>query len=172
MTIRKATYEDVEKVAAGYSELAEHEKNTVSYTNWQFDYYPTLKTAQASFENGTLYVFEKDGKVCASMILNHIQPCEHEKIIWKYKAHDAETLVIHTLCVNPSESGKGYGKAMVNFAHEFAKETGCKVIRLDTYVGNTPAQALYKKLGYEYAGTEYVYFEGKHKELMYFEYKL
>lgn len=172
MIIRKATQDDVVKVAAGYAELAEHEKNTISYTNWQFDYYPTVNTAQESFKKGTLFVLEDCGEVCASMILNHVQPCEHHKIKWKYNADDAQILVIHTLCVNPSKTSRGYATAMVNFAHEFAKQTECKVIRLDTYVGNTPAQSLYKKLGYEYAGTEHVFFEGKYKDLMYFEYKV
>ncbi len=172
MIIRKATRDDIQAVADTYTELLEHEQNTVSYTNWKMGLYPTRLTAENTVANDTLYVLEDDGAVCASMILNHIQPCEHEKITWKYEANDEETLTVHTLCVPPSKAGKGYGKAMMKFACDFARETGCKVVRLDTYIGNLPAQAMYRKLGFDCAGTAYVFFEGLHKELMYFEYKL
>ena len=40
----------------------------------------------------------------------------------------------------------------VAYAEELGRSQGCKVMRLDTYEGNTPAAALYRKLGYRDAG--------------------
>lgn len=170
--IRKATADDVLKVADSYKELKLYEKENVSFTNWALDGYPNLETAEKSFKNGTLFVLEENGELCASVILNHIQPCEHYKIMWKYDASDLETLTIHTLCVPPSKAGKGYGKKMVKFILDYAGTAGCKTVRLDTYEGNIPAQRFYEKLGFEYSGKALVDFEGIRKVLKYYEYKL
>ena len=68
-------------------------------------------------------------------------------------------LVIHTLCVSPAASGKGYAQQLVAFAEQLGREQGCTVIRLDTYEGNRPATALYTKLGYRVVGVAPFYFQ-------------
>ena len=71
--IRKGTLRDVDAVAAGYERLLRHEAATHSYTNWKPGIYPVRQDAQGAAENGTLYVLEEEGQVCASMILNQYQ---------------------------------------------------------------------------------------------------
>jgi ribosomal protein S18 acetylase RimI-like enzyme len=158
--IRKGTAEDVAAVAATYEELLSYEEEHGSFTNWQRGVYPTEKTARDSVEEGILYVYEEDGRICASMRLNHVQPEGYEKAHWRYPAEGDEVLVIHTLCVPPSLSGRGIGKEMLAYAKEYAKNNGCKVIRFDTYEGNAPAAGMYDYLGYEYVGTIDTLFEG------------
>ena len=93
-------------------------------------------------------MLEEDGQICASMILNRHQAEAYAEMDWQYPAPPEQVLVIHTLTMPPEMSGKGYGTRMVRFAMEEARRMGCKVIRLDTYVGNLPAQRLYGKLGF------------------------
>ena len=47
------------------------------------------------------------------MILNSHQPAEYYDIAWVYDASDEEVMVIHTLCVPPSMSGRGLGTSRI-----------------------------------------------------------
>ena len=96
-----------------------------------------------------------------------------EEMDWQYPAPPEQVLVIHTLTMPPEMSGKGYGTRMVRFAMEEARRMGCRVIRLDTYVGNLPAQRLYSKLGFRISGRKLVSHHGLFdSELFYLEYAL
>jgi ribosomal protein S18 acetylase RimI-like enzyme len=48
--------------------------------------------------------------------------------------------------------GKGYGKKLTEAAINRAKERGCSLLELNTEVGNTVANSLYTKLGFELQG--------------------
>ena len=68
---------------------------------------------------------------------------------------------------------QGYGQQMVDYAKEFARELGCKAIRIDTYAHNEPAKSLYKKNGFRIAGYYESLLEGLIKEeLAFLEYKI
>lgn len=150
--IRKATESDINAIEALYNELLTHEENTKSWSNWQRGIYPTRATAEKTVALGTMYVLEEKGMIGASMILNDLQGDFYREIPWLYPAKNNEVKVIHTLCVAPSRYGNGYASQMIDFAKEQAKAEGCKVIRMDTYSGNEPAKALYKKHGFRIAG--------------------
>lgn len=158
--IRKATKEDINAVAQSYRELLLYEKEHGGHSNWVLDVYPTITVAEKSHAEGTLYVLEEDGEICASMILNQFQPDGYTQIQWKYPASANEVLVIHTLCIPPSKAGKGIGKKMVDYALEKAKAMECKAMRLDTHAENEPAASLYKKFGFQYAGSADILLEG------------
>lgn len=157
--IRKATQQDLSQVEATYNELFDHEAATTSYTNWKKGLYPTLDYARQAQEQGTLYVGEENGEIYGSVILNHIQPEEYQKIPWTFDAKPEEVVVIHTLCIRPSAARKGYGKEFCQFSEEFARQAGAKVIRLDTYEGNLPARSFYPKMGYRFAGSTKFHFQ-------------
>lgn len=159
--IRPGTAADLDACAAIYEEHLDREAAEVNYTNWQKGLYPTRATAEKALAAGTLYVCqEADGTLSACANLNHVQPAEYGQIPWSIPAAAEEVLVIHTLVVRPSRAGQGRGRAFVAFAEELGRSKGCKVIRLDTYEGNTPAKAFYPKLGYRYAGLTEFFFEG------------
>ncbi|MEF2825137.1 MAG: GNAT family N-acetyltransferase [Peptococcaceae bacterium] len=48
--------------------------------------------------------------------------------------------------VRPQMSGRGIGSALIKYAVEFARNDGCKALRLDTGGQNIPAVALYEKM--------------------------
>lgn len=50
--------------------------------------YPTRKVAETALQNGVLYVYEENGDVLGSIILNRQQPDEYKKIEWVSKALD------------------------------------------------------------------------------------
>ena len=166
--IRRAMDSDVDAVERHYTELLTFEQEHGSSTNWELGVYPTRAVAEKGVKDGTLYVLEENGEVCASMILNHVQLDAYASIPWEYAAEPDKVLVIHTLCVPPSQAGKGAGKRMVLFALEEAARRGCEVMRLDTWENNRPAANLYLKLGFRYAGKAEVLFEGSISENLIF----
>lgn len=158
--IRSATEQDIDAVERTYRELLTDESEQGSSSNWALDVYPTKETAEKAMKERTLYVLTVGEEICASMILNQIQPEEYQKIPWHYLAGADQILVIHTLCVPPRQAGKGYGKQMVRFAMEKARELRCKAIRLDTWAENKPAAMLYQNMGFRYAGTARILLQG------------
>lgn len=57
-------------------------------------------------------------------------------------------MVLHTLVISPFHSGKGLGRAFVDFYENYALDKGCKYLRMDTNERNIAARELYKKLGF------------------------
>lgn len=169
--IRKAQSQDIDEVEKSYLELLLHEKKYGAYTVWQLGIYPTRETAEKSYSNGNLYVLEENGELCASIIINQVQPKEYDTIQWKYCAKSNEVLVIHLLCVKPSKAHQGIGKKLVQFAIDMAKNLECKTLRLDTGSQNTPAIMLYQSFGFELAGTTSMEIGGliSHKDHLFFE---
>ena len=171
--IRPATAADLDAICAVYAEIFEKERAGERYTQWIEGVYPTRETAERGVGAGTMYVLEEGGRADASMILNSFQPAEYYEMPWLYPAADEDVLVIHTLCVPPSMSGRGLGTLMVGFATGFALGAGKRVMRLDTNIQNLPAQRLYQKLGYRLAGSHHSLHEGVlDTTLVYLEYLL
>ena len=172
--IRLAVPGNEEAIAATYEELLTWEQEYGSTSNWALGIYPTIDVPRRVIPQQTMYVLEDEtGKICASMNLNQDQAPEYEDIAWKYEAAPEEVFVIHTLCIPPSQKRKGFGKAMVDFAKEKAKEACCRVIRIDTFAHNEPAKALYTRNGFRIAGYGHMVLQGViPEEQVYLEYCL
>ena len=159
--IRPGTSEDLTAIAAIYEEiLDEEDKRPTSFTNWQRGKYPTIQTARKALEEGTLWVMELDGAICGSANLNQIQLPEYDNIPWVFSAERDQVAVIHTLVIAPRFAGRGLAREFVTFCEDEGRRQGCTVMRLDTYVENEPAKAMYPKLGYRMAGVTRFLFQG------------
>ncbi|MEO0471424.1 MAG: GNAT family N-acetyltransferase [Bacteroidota bacterium] len=66
--------------------------------------------------------------------------------------------VLNDLFVHTSHRRRGVGKALLQRAADWAKETGASALMLETGVNNLPAQALYEALGWERNDGYYVYY--------------
>ena len=143
--IRLANPSDLDAIAEIYEEiLAAEDARPVSYTNWQRGKYPTRDTAEAALEAGTLWVGEEDGAVYGCVNLN------------------GEQLPV----IRPSWSGRGKAREFVAFCEEELRRQGKKAVRLDTYEGNHPANAMYPRLGYTFAGATEFFFQGFIHEIL------
>lgn len=171
--IRIATKDDIKAIENTYTELLTYEQDHTSNSNWKLGVYPTIKVPQEKVPTKTMFVLEENHVICASMVLNQEQAKEYDSIQWQHKENKDKILVIHTLCIPPSQSGKGYGGDMVKFAKDYALQHGFKVIRLDTYAHNEPAKRLYLKHGFSIAGFGTIILQGLIKEeQVYLECKL
>lgn len=149
--IRKSTEQDVIGVAEIYDKILEREPEN-PMTGWQKGVYPTEQTALAAHKNGELFIMEDGQKIVAAAIINQKQVREYADCAWAFSAKDDEILVLHTLVVDPEQSGKGYATDFVRFYENEALQRGCRVLRLDTNAINAAARRLYQKLGYREAG--------------------
>ena len=99
-------------------------------------------------------------KVVAAAVINHIQVPEYADAHWRCQAEGEEAMVLHCLVTDPLEGGNGYGKAFVEFYEKYAREKGCKALRMDTQVRNERARKMYGKLGFEEVGVVGCVFNG------------
>lgn len=158
--IRKATDKDIDAAAAIYSAIHTEEEQGRACIGWNRAIYPIRETAEKALVAGDLFVMEEEGKIVATAIINRKQvPC-YKDAHWKYKAEDNEVMVLHTLTVDPTQGGHGYGKAFVQFYEKYAKANGCPYLRMDTNKKNTRARHMYARLGYEEVGIVPTVFNG------------
>ncbi len=158
MEIRRAVYNDLAAVDASYTELLRDIRPEENYSGWVLGVYPTWAWAEENLED--LWVLTENGQLGASMILNHQQAEDYAKVPWEISAPPEKVFVIHTLCVPPSQAGRGYGRAMVKFAVEEARRQGMAALRIDTAETNKPAAALYQGCGFQYRGSLQVLHQG------------
>lgn len=98
------------------------------------------------------YVAIVDGKPVASAILQETERNQS----WKYidGKNPKRALYVHWLCVARNFAGKGYSKAMIDFAVKEAKKRGFKMLRLDTEADEEKLCNLYSGLGFKLMGIE------------------
>lgn len=152
MMIRKVEERDIEAVSQIYENIHTEVEEGRIVNGWIRGLYPTIDTVKAGLERGDFFVLEKDGRILAATILNYVQDEAYKDADWIYPAEDEEVLVMHTLVVEPKEAGKGYAGKFLDFYEEYAREKGCKVLRLDTLAMNDRAKTVYLGRGYRFAG--------------------
>ena len=158
--IRKALETEIPAVAAIYDKLHTEEEAGRVTIGWIRGVYPTEDTARMALNRGDLFVQEDGGKIVGAAIINQTQVGAYYGGPWKYAAQDAEVMVLHTLVIDPDTAGRGLGKQFVAFYEDYAKENGCRVLRMDTNSRNARARAMYAKLGYREAGIVPCVFNG------------
>lgn len=147
--IRKAILKDVNSIEDTYNEHFQYELNHTAFTIFKKGVYPTKDDAERAIYAGALFVYEENGTIVGSIIIDKVQPIEYATIPWKEKLSEDEVMVIHLLMVRPSMSGKGIASSLIKFATELAQKNSCRALRLDTGSQNIPALSLYQKNGFE-----------------------
>lgn len=68
--LREAVVADLDQIEKGYQEHFLHEREHGAFTVFQEDVYPTRKDAEGALRDGALFVYEIDGYVAGSIIIN------------------------------------------------------------------------------------------------------
>ena len=160
MNIRKALPADIPAVAAIYEEIHTAEEAGLATIGWARGVYPTEATALTALARGDLFVQEDKGEIVGTAIINQIQVDVYAGAAWRYPTADDDIMVLHTLTIAPHAARRGYGRAFVAFYEEYARECGCRYLRMDTNERNVRARAIYKALGYEEIGIAPTIFNG------------
>ena len=62
--------------------------------------------------------------------------------------HDGHRGWVYYVAVDPARQGKGYGRAVMNAAEDWLRETGIEKLQLLVRPGNAQVKAFYESLGY------------------------
>ena len=150
--IKKAAAGDIDELVEFYDDMTVYLEQTINYPVWKRYIYPARHNIKAAVENGEMFMLAVDRDLAAAVILNHSQPPEYAEGDWTIEAEDSDIIVVHTLGVHYHYYRRGIAKKMMDFVRGYAEQCGAKTVRLDAAVGNSPAIALYEKIGYRYAG--------------------
>ena len=149
--IRPGTASDIARVEEIYDAIHAAEEAGAASIGWVRGVYPTRATAQAALDAGELFVLADGGTVYAAGRINHEQVPVYAAVPWQYEARPEQVLVLHTLVVDPTIAGRGYGTQFVRFYARRARALGCTVLRIDTNAKNAAARRLYARLGFREA---------------------
>lgn len=150
MIIRRATPSDLDAIESIYNKIfSKEEESGKVTTGWERGIYPRRETAEAALKRNDMFVIEDERSIVGSGVINKNQLDVYEKGKWKFAAKDSEVMVLHTLAIDPDKSGRGYGKRFVKFYEDYAREKGCKYLRMDTNEINKAARSLYKSLAFD-----------------------
>jgi len=149
--IRKATAADIDAIESIYDHIHSAEERGEAVIGWGRGVYPVRATALAALERGDLFVQTEDetGKAVGTAILNQVQVDVYAGAPWEWDVPDDQVMVMHTLVIDPREKGRGYGAAFARYYEQYAVQSGCRYLRIDTNERNAAARRFYKKLGYK-----------------------
>ena len=157
MRIRKATAADVDAIEQIYEDIHTAEEEGAATIGWIRGIYPTRKTAEAAVLRDDMFVLE-DGEIIGTGIINRTQVDVYYGAPWRYDTD--KVCVLHTLVISPKVSGRGYGRAFVEYYEQWALDHNLPELRIDTNAKNSAARAMYKKMGYEEIGIVPTVFNG------------
>ena len=112
--------------------------------------YPNAESIERDITAGTLDVLcEGDVIVACIKVDQNLDP------LWQgmdWSADSEPAAAVHRLMVHPPCQGRGYAKLLMQHAETVAGQSGCRSIRLDSFLQNPAAMALYPSLGYRRTG--------------------
>jgi len=110
--------------------------------------YPTKEQIKSNIENKTQYIYSNNNKIIGSFVLNEIEDEYWQKITW----FEDNFIGLHLLAIDPNLQNKGYGKKVIDFCEDYAKNNNYKSIHLDVFSKNKSALKLYQNRGYQKVG--------------------
>ena len=149
MDITQASPADLEETMA-LIRAAVKKMNEGGLFQWD-EHYPNIDIITDDIKARNLFKIPEKDRIAGVMVLNEQYPPEYDDLVWEDKGR--RFLCVHRLCVHPDFQGRGYSKKLMHFAEEHAKKNGRSSIRLDTYISNQRALALYDSLNYRRVGT-------------------
>ncbi|MDU1892203.1 MAG: GNAT family N-acetyltransferase [Dysgonomonas sp.] len=155
MIIERGNTLHIDELEMLYNELNDYfaSVSPFNYPGWIKHIYPIRETAAKGIEEQSLFVAKIDDTIAGSVILNHTPEDAYSRVKWLIDADYKDILVVRTLVVHPAFLKRNVAASLMAFAKQYAIDQKVRSIRLDVSVDNTPAIALYEKMGYRYVDT-------------------
>ena len=152
MKIRKCETEDIQAAGEFYDRVVAFLDSNINYPRWKYKQYPTGSWVYGMAEEGSQYICEEDGKIVGAFVLNTDPQGSYEKGNWTRDIPEGNYLILHALAIDPDLQGQGVGVQVLTWCENYAQENGYPAIRVDIVPDNYPAQKLYERNGYTFAG--------------------
>ena len=152
MQIRKATYEDLEKMMEIFEKAKAIMRSCGNLQQWN-NGYPAPEIVKADIDNGNCYVLCDKDEIIGTMAL--IQGPDPTYAYIEGEWPDQEPYyVIHRIAT--SAPGRNAAKAMLDWAFEHIAPKGFHVIRIDTHADNRIMHHILPKYGFTCCGVIYL----------------
>lgn len=151
--IRKAVEADLDYIEKMYGDICDYLETHENYPGWRKGSYPVRRDAEKGLAANGLHIARLRGKTAGSIILKHEPEDGYKNVKWLTKVDYRHIYVVYTFAVHPGFLKNNIGTELLMFAERAAREEQCVSIRLDVVKGNTPAERLYQKCGYQLIGT-------------------
>lgn len=149
LTIRLATMEDAPVLLQLVRECVAAMR-AAGIEQWD-EVYPDAAVIARDIHAGTLHVMQDGEGLAACITVDQNMDPLWAGLDWGAEGDPAAA--VHRLMVHPSQQGRGLARQLMLHAESLAGEMGCRSIRLDTFLENPAAMALYPRLGYRRTGT-------------------
>ncbi|GGW24745.1 GNAT family N-acetyltransferase [Arenibacter certesii] len=112
--------------------------------------YPSQEAFGNDIQRGELFLLMENNHIVGTIVISTHMDQEYFSIPWSTPYHN--NLYIHRLAVHPTHQKKGYGKLLMDYAENFARDNSAVSVRLDTFSKNERNNIFYKKRGYQEVG--------------------
>ncbi len=143
----------LDELADLYDRVVDYLEAHINYPKWSHAY-PCRESVREAILQGCQYACLADGRIAGAAVINDNPGGDYEAGEWSRPLKRGEYLIIHSLAVDPDRTRRGIGDFMVKEGLALARAEGFQAVRLDVVPGNTPAQKLYERNGFTYAGTK------------------
>lgn len=117
------------------------------------EHYPSRQRLEKDLLNKELYILQKEEEIVGIIVLTPEMDQEYIPINWLIP--NGSSLYVHRIATLPSTWGQGYGRLLMGFAEETAREANFLSVRLDTFSQNKRNQRFYHARGYQRLGDIY-----------------
>ena len=152
MEFVKCDRSHIPAVTAFYHQVINYLETHINYPFWSPEH-PSDEAIRDAVGRGEQYICLSGGEILGALVLSEDPDGDYESVDWSRELKQGEYLSLHVLAVGPDCYQKGVGSFMVDGCVRVARQKGYKALRLDIVPTNTPAQRLYRKMGFTYAGT-------------------
>lgn len=152
MKLIKCDESHLQGATAFYHEVVEYLETHINYPFWTSEH-PSDECIAEAVSRGEQYICVEDGRIVGALLLSEDPDGDYDAGHWSRELREGEYLSVHILAVSPERCHSGVGSFMVDECIFIARSKGYKALRLDIVPTNTPAERLYKKKGFVYAGT-------------------
>ena len=152
MELKQCKKADIPAVTSFYHQVIAYLEAHTNYPCWSSEH-PSDASTEEAVRRGEQYVCIHDGEILGAVLLSEDPDGDYDAGDWSRKLEQGEYLSLHVLAVKPDCFHSGVGSFMVESCIAIAQKGGYKALRLDIVPTNTPAERLYRKMGFVYAGT-------------------
>jgi len=139
-------------VTAFYHQVVAYLETHINYPFWSSEH-PSDVSIKESVARGEQYMCVADGEIIGALLLSEDPDGDYDAGSWSRELKEGEYLSVHVLAVSADRYQSGVGSFMVDECIAIARARGYQAVRLDIVPTNTPAERLYQKKGFVYAGT-------------------
>jgi ribosomal protein S18 acetylase RimI-like enzyme len=142
MVIVNATNKDIETIFDLYDKAMAFQRTVFDKTWLGFD----REMVEREIDEKRLWKIVEGGEVACIFSVTYSDP-----ILWGERSHDS-AMYIHRISTNPGFRGRGYVRAITDWAVDHARSNGIRFIRMDTWGDNQKLIDYYQACGFRFAG--------------------